>query len=84
MTRILLISGVALTREETLRRRVLRFTGSRRATRLILARIAAARKLGRVMTCMIVPEDSAGRASEGTWDVRVSFTDDSATGGLHA
>jgi hypothetical protein len=84
MTRILLISGVALTREETLRRRVLRFTGSRRATRVILERIAAARQLGRVMSCMVVP-DGPGNASEGSWDVRVSFTDDpAATGGQHA
>ena len=84
MTRILLISGVALTRDDTLRRRVLRFTGSRRATRVILDRIAGARQLGRLMSCMVVPQGPEGRTTERTWDVRVSFTDDSATGGQHA
>lgn len=82
MTRILLISGDALAREETLRRRVLRFTGSRRATRRILERISAARRLGRIMSCMVMPGADVDR--EGSWEVRVSFTDDPVTGGQHA
>jgi len=84
MTRILLISGTALAREDSLRRRVLRFTGSRRATRLILERIEGAKRLGRVMSCMVVPEGSSAMNTETAWDVRVSFTDTPATGGMNA
>jgi hypothetical protein len=70
--RILLISGDVITREDTLKRRVLRFTGSRRATRTIMARIDAARRLGQVMTCMIVPPGSKDAGSD-SWEVRVSY-----------
>jgi hypothetical protein len=87
VTRVLLISGEMINGDETLRRKVLRFTGSRRATRAILKRVEAARRLGRVMSCMILPRGVTADAEYGDelgWDVRVSFADAHRTGGTHA
>lgn len=87
MTRILLISGDLLNSGDTLRRKVLRFTGSRRATRAILKRLDAARQLGRVMSCMVVPRSAAADGDYGDemgWDVRVSFENARRRGGAHA
>jgi hypothetical protein len=69
LTRILLISGDGGSSEESLRRRILRFTGSRRATRTILQQLAAARMFGEILSCMILPTGS----DESSWEVRVSF-----------
>lgn len=87
MTRILLISGDIVNEKETLRRKVLRFTGSRRATRVILKRIDAARRLGGVMSCMILPRGVPAESDYGDetgWDVRVSFGTGGTRGGIHA
>lgn len=84
MERILLISGDMVSSAETLRRRVLRFTGSRRATRLIMSRIEAAQRLGQIMSCMVVPRAGAGDSEESRWDVRVSYAAATAHGGRHA
>ncbi len=76
MVRMLLISGESLRSESTLRRRILRFTGSRRATRAILRRIEGALELGRVVSCLVrpasnIPENDYG--DEVGWDVSVSY-----------
>ena len=89
MDRILLISGDIVGREPTLRRKVLRFTGSRRATRVILKRIAAAQRLGQIMSCMVLPRAAAADAEYGDevgWDVRISYARARARagGGAHA
>jgi hypothetical protein len=76
MLRMLLISGDTLRSETTLRRKVLRFTGSRRATRVILGRIESARELGRVVSCLVRPAPRSGESDYGDetgWDVRVSY-----------
>lgn len=76
MDRILLISGDMVKSRETLRRRVLRFTGSRKATRMIVKRIEAAQRLGQIMSCMVLPRALSGDADYGDefgWDVRVSY-----------
>jgi hypothetical protein len=39
---------------------------------MILARIDSARRLGQVMTCMIVPPGSKDAGSD-SWEVRVSY-----------
>jgi hypothetical protein len=75
VTRILLISGEVQS-AMSLRRILLRFTGSRRATRLILQRIAAARRTGRVLSCMVVPTvapSGQGEADDGGWNVGISY-----------
>jgi hypothetical protein len=85
--RILLISGDMVRSGETLRRRVLRFTGSRRATRMIMKRIEAAQRLGHIMSCMVLPRAVAVDAEYGDefgWDVRVSYAAAGAHGGRHA
>lgn len=87
MDRILLISGDMVTKEETLRRRVLRFTGSRKATRAIMRRIEAAQRLGDVMSCMVLPRVVGADAEYGDefrWDVRISYAAAGARGGPHA
>ncbi|HEX6307773.1 MAG TPA: hypothetical protein VFZ69_06260 [Longimicrobiales bacterium] len=87
MDRILLISGDIMTRESTLRRKVLRFTGSRHATRVILKRIASAQRLGQIMSCMVVPRAVVADADYGDetgWDVRISYAAAEAHGGVHA
>ena len=87
MTRILLISGDILNGGDTLRRKVLRFTGSRGATRVILRRLDEARQLGRVMSCMVLPRSVAADGDYGDeigWDVRVSFVNAQRRGGAHA
>lgn len=87
MDRILLISGDMVRSGETLRRRVLRFTGSRRATRVIMKRIEAAQRLGQIMSCMVVPRAVTAEAEYGDefgWDVRVSYAAAGARGGRHA
>jgi hypothetical protein len=74
--RILLISGDIVTREEPLRRRVLRFTGSRSATSGIVKRIDAARRAGPVMSCMVLrrsPALDAQHDDQSEWDVRISY-----------
>lgn len=73
MLRMLLISGDALRSETTLRRRILRFTGSRRATRAILQRIESAREMGRVVSCMVRPTRPGAAAGPDDWDVSVSY-----------
>ncbi len=73
MTRMLLISGDIEGSDEALRRRVLRFTGSRAATRAVMARIAAARRLGRILSCMVIPTSDASADAADGWDVRVSY-----------
>ena len=73
MTRILLISGDGGSSEESLRRRILRFTGSRRATRTILQQLASARMFGEILSCMILPTPRAEGTEESSWEVRVSF-----------
>ena len=86
MTRILLLSGDIVNEKETLRRKVLRFTGSRRATRTILKRIEEARRLGGIMSCMILPRSVPADADYGDetgWDVRVSFAT-GTRGGIRA
>ena len=87
MDRILLITGDMVRSEEPLRRRVLRFTGSRKATRIIMNRIDTAQRLGQVMSCMVVPgrvpSDSEDGADRG-WDVRVSYATAGAPGGHDA
>jgi hypothetical protein len=80
--RILLISGDIVTREESLRRRVLRFTGSPSATTVIVKRIDAAQRMGPLMSCMVLPRSDAGALEDGDesgWDVRVSYA---ATAGV--
>jgi hypothetical protein len=84
LTRILLISGDLVRSGPSLRRRVLRFTGSRTATRRIVERIEASREIGQVMSCLVLPKsagepafDAPTAAAEGGWDVQVSY----ATGG---
>jgi hypothetical protein len=74
MTRILLITGDVGT-ALSLRRTLLRFTGSRAATRMILRRIAAARRQGRVLSCMVVPTTAApgDDATDEAWNVGISF-----------
>lgn len=87
MDRILLISGEMVTKEETLRRRVLRFTGSRKATRVIMKRIEAAQRLGEIMSCMVLPRAVSAEAEYGDelrWDVRISYAAAGAHGGQHA
>ena len=76
MLRMLLLSGDTLGSDVTLRRKVLRFTGSRRATRAILKRIDAARTMGRVVACMVLPAATRGESDYGDeagWDVSVSY-----------
>lgn len=80
MNRMLIISGDMVRSGESLRRRVLRFTGSRTATRRIVNRIDDARRMGHVMSCMVLPrvESARGAAApligdEHDWDVRVSY-----------
>ena len=76
MTRILLITEVKSAR--TLRRRLLRFTGSRRATWLILRRIAAARRTGRILSCMVVPTRAADASTDDlAWNVGISYVNGS-------
>jgi hypothetical protein len=74
LTRILIISGDVKS-ALSLRRTLLRFTGSRRATRLILRRIAAARQAGRILSCMIVPSvaESEPDADDSGWNVGISY-----------
>jgi hypothetical protein len=74
LTRILLITGDVKS-ALTLRRALLRFTGSRRATRLILRRIAAARRTGRILSCMVVPSVAASEpgADDSGWTVGISY-----------
>lgn len=87
MDRILLISGDMVSSAETLRRRVLRFTGSRRATRMIIGRIEVARRLGQIMSCMVLPRDVTPDAEYGDefgWDVRVSYAAAAGQGGRRA
>ncbi len=72
MMRMLLISGDALRSDTTLRRRILKFTGSRRATRAILSRIESARRVGRVVSLMISPRRADARDDD-DWDVGVSY-----------
>ena len=79
MTRILLITGETKS-ALTLRRTLLRFTGSRRATRLILQRIAAARRTGRILSCMVVPtaaSSGSGNADDFAWNVGISYANGS-------
>lgn len=76
MDRILLISGDIVTRQDSLRRRVLRFTGSPRATNVIVKRIDAAQRIGPLMSCMVLPRSDSGALEDGDesgWDVRVSY-----------
>ncbi len=76
MLRMLLLSGDVLRSESTLRRKVLRFTGSRRATRLILKRIEGAKALGAVVSCLVRPATAHGESDYGDesgWDVSVSY-----------
>ena len=76
MFRMLLISGDSLGSDATLRRKVLRFTGSRRATRAILKRIEAARAVGRIAACMVRPATTFAESDYGDesgWDVSVSY-----------
>jgi hypothetical protein len=76
MLRMLLISGDTLGSDATLRRKILRFTGSRRATRAILKRIEAARAMGRVVAFMVRPASTIGESDYGDesgWDVSVSY-----------
>lgn len=87
MDRILLITGDMVRSGETLRRRVLRFTGSRRATRMIMNRIEAAQRLGQIMSCMVVPRTGVVDPEYGddvNWDVRVSYATAGAPGGRDA
>lgn len=74
MTRILLITGEVKS-ARTLRRTLLRFTGSRRATWLILRRIAAARRTGQILSCMVVPTAAPPEADsdEFGWNVGISY-----------
>jgi dTDP-glucose pyrophosphorylase len=72
MLRLLLISGDALRSETTLRRRILKFTGSRRATRVILRRVENARQVGRVVSLMVSPTRANARDAD-DWDVSVSY-----------
>lgn len=86
MERILLISGEMVRSGETLRRRVLRFTGSRKAARMIMKRIETAQRLGQVMSCMVLPRAAAVDSEYGDesgWDVRVSYAA-SGSGGSYA
>ena len=81
MTRILLITGEVKS-ARTLRRTLLRFTGSRRATWLILRRIAAARRTGQILSCMVVP--TAARTEPGStddfgWNVGISYASGALT-----
>jgi hypothetical protein len=74
--RILLISGDIVTREESLRRRVLRFTGSPSATSVIVKQIDAAQRMGPLMSCMVLPRSADAGAEDGDeagWEVRVSY-----------
>lgn len=76
MDRILLISGDIVTREESLRRRVLRFTGSPDATSVIVKRIDAAQRMGPLMSCMVLPRSAEAGEDDGDdsgWEVRVSY-----------
>ena len=76
MLRMLLLSGDVLRSETTLRRKILRFTGSRRATRRILKRIEGARALGGVASCLVRPAAVSGDGDYGDesgWDVSVSY-----------
>jgi hypothetical protein len=82
VTRILLITGEVQS-AMSLRRTLLRFTGSRRATRLILRRIAAARRTGRILSCMVVPSvapSEQGHADDGGWNVGISYANQSFVG----
>ncbi|NLG63120.1 MAG: hypothetical protein GX539_12840 [Candidatus Cloacimonetes bacterium] len=72
MLRLLLISGDALRSETTLRRRILKFTGSRRATRAILRRIEHARRVGRIVSLAISPTRPNAEDAD-DWDVSVSY-----------
>ena len=79
MTRILLITGEVKS-ARTLRRTLLRFTGSRRATWLILRRIAAARRTGQILSCMVVPTAAPyepGSPAEAGWNVGISYANSS-------
>lgn len=76
MLRMLLISGDTLSSQTSLRRRVLRFTGSRRATRAILQRIEHACALGRVVSCLVRPSiarETGEYGDELGWNVSVSY-----------
>ena len=87
LSRILLISGDMMSGDESLRRKILRFTGSRRATRSILSRIDAERKRGPLMGCMIqsVPQQAeCGSGDESGWLLRVSYATPAEVGGSYA
>ena len=87
LSRILLISGDMMSGSESLRRKILRFTGSRRATRAILSRIEEARQQGPLMGCMIesVPaRGEGGYGEEPGWLLRVSHATPGETGGSYA
>ena len=76
MLRMLLLNGEVTASDQELRRRLLRFTGSRRATRAILARIDAARSLGRIVGCMvrpILPGSESARDTDMGWEVGVTY-----------
>ena len=87
LSRILLISGDMLGGDESLRRKVLRFTGSRRATRAILRRIDEERRRGPLLGCMIASAPARADSEYGDetdWLVRVSFASTPSPGGHHA
>lgn len=76
MHRMLLITGANLFNDRTLRRLVLRYTGSARATRVILRRIRRAMRRGEIQTCMIHPvptRPSNSEADDRRWEVLVSY-----------
>ena len=87
LSRILLISGDLMSGDESLRRKILRFTGSRSATRAILRRIEAERQRGPLLGCMIQsspPDDESGYGDEFVWHLRVSHASPGEPRGSHA
>ena len=84
--RMLLITGTHLLNDRRLRHLVLRYTGSARATRVILRRIRWALRRGEIHTCMIhpaAPRPSPSEADESRWEVLVSYLSPSALRPLH-
>jgi hypothetical protein len=84
--RMLLITGAHLFSDQKLRRLILRYTGSPRATRIILRRIKRAMRRGEIHTCMIHPapgRPSSSDADDRRWEVLVSYLSPSPLQPLH-
>ena len=84
MFRMLLVNGAVVEQPTELRRRLLRFTGSRRATRAIMQRIDAARNVGHIAGLLVKTIPAAAGTTqilENTWEVGVTYATRYASAG---